>query len=72
MPDATPNLMTVFAEALERTDPVARVPTSTLPVRATSRSASGSRRCSSPTTGPAGSWSQTPAPCPKPPHPEPG
>ena len=37
----------------------------------TPHSASESRRCWPPTTGPAGSWSLIPASCPKPPHPKP-
>ena len=34
-------------------------------------SAGGSRRCSPPTTGPAGSWKPTPPACPNRPHPKP-
>ena len=64
--------MTIFAEALERTDPAdaGRLP-GRAPAGATPRSASGSRRCSPPTTGPAGSWNPTPPACPNRPHPKP-
>ena len=51
MPDADPNLMTIFAEALERTDPAARAAYLDAPVGTMPRSASGSRRCSPPTRG---------------------
>ncbi len=72
MPDADPELMTIFAEALERTDPAGagRLP-GRAPAAVTPHSAGGSRRCSPPTTGPAGSWSATPPGRPNRPHPKP-
>ena len=56
MPDNDPNLMTIFAEALERTDPAERAAYLDDACGEIPPSVNGSRRCSPPTTGPAGSW----------------